>query len=195
MADPAQNTTGPYGLLSQYFSWGASRENNFKDNDPYTTSMKSHPAVKIARSEANTAIAIDCYESCTSDASGKISYNLGKRSFMGQVGDLINTLVGAATGGLIGKEPEYGVIGSFGSNSSWEAGSVSCAEGKATVKMHVENSMSAASMTRYGYSSPDQTFLDPNPLGETGPLASTSQSWDWTEETTFPSAEGCEIKP
>ena len=195
MPDPVSNPTGPYGLLRQYLFGSGRREQHFTQNDPYTAAMRMHPALAATRAEAARRIELDCLFSCTSRARGKIGYSLGKNSLLQNVGDFISTLMGTLTRGLVGKRPEYGVVGSFGSLSTWKATGVSCAEGEATINMHIENSMGAASMTRYSYDDPDDTLLSNDPFGEKAPLATTQQSWDWEEPLFFSGEKGCHVSP
>lgn len=191
MPDPASNTTGPYGLLRQYLLGIGRREQRFTQDDPYTVAMRAHPALTSSRSEMARRIELDCLFSCTSNARGKVAYSLGRNTLLQNIGDFISTMVGTLTGGLIGKDPQYGVIGSFSSSSTWKTSIVTCAEGKATVDMHLENSMGAASMTRYSYDSPSDTLLPNDPFGEGAPFATTQQSWEWEEEVSFEGVTSC----
>ena len=182
--DPSA-TTGPYENLFHYLMPYGSNSFSYDDGDYYTEKMREHPAVVNTLQDAIATIAADCTASCTSSAGGKVRHSLGDNSLLGNILDYLSVGLGTLTGGLIGRDPAYGILGSLSSRSNWHVSSVDCAAGSAVLEIDLSNRMSAASNTRYSYSSPNATLLPENPFGENGPLGTVNQEWRWKEDVRF----------
>jgi RHS repeat-associated protein len=181
-----ENQNGPYSnLIGNYLLGTGSGSQIYGPKAPYTQTMKQHPAIKSQLAGLPSILEKACATSCQPPTSEKIKNDLGALTTVGQVKDFFGTIFGFATDGLVGKDPAYGTVGSFSSGSKWQANSISCKTGKAEIDVSIENRMSAASNTRYGYSSSDQTLLPEDPLGKDYPLRTVEQMWLWQEKITF----------
>lgn len=187
----SRSTPSPWGLVTRFFLPWTNKSSSYQSGDFYTEKMSKHPAVDATRSLASEELSQACRLNCNPLASGRIQNDLGKNSFLTNVKDFGSTIVGFATFGFLGKDPYYGVVGSFGSRSSWNSSEVDCRDGTAKLEMSIQNSMSAESLTRYGYGSANDTILSNDPLGSTGPLGTMQQSWKWTESIRFNPNESC----
>ncbi len=187
---------GAYGSVLRYFDETPDKILNFKDGDYYTARMKLHPAVEQARDALRASFEAACRVVCNPQslpAQTKVSYDLGERSFLGQLLDGAKTLMGFATGGLIGSDPDYGTVGSFSSRSNVTTRDLDCGAGVADVEFSISNNMGMSSNSRFSYDASNgrTSLLPDNPLGPTGHFGTVKQSWDWSERVSFPASHNC----
>lgn len=178
-------TTGPYGLVRKFFSPSDDRSYQFGPRDPYTVVLRSHPAVEQSRTRLSQMLQRVCSirpaPGPETQITTPVRYTPGGGNWWQALWDFGSTMLGFTTGGILGKQPEYGVIGSFGFQSKVKLEDINCDKGTAQASFDIVNDMSAPSFTRYSYSSPDATLLDPNPFGEHNPLGTVTQRWTWDE--------------
>jgi hypothetical protein len=190
------SSLGAYGSLLRYVGITSEKRLNFKPGDYYTEKMKSHPGVSETRKSVQDALATYCRTDCNPEpsvGSGQTSYSLGERGFFGQVWDGIKTVFGAITFGAVGSDPDYGTVGSFSTSSNVKTGKIDCENGTAEANFSVSNRMSASSNTRFSYKGifGITSILPDNPLGETGPLGTVEQNWEWSERLSFDKNPQC----
>ena len=69
----ADDNTGPYGLLSDFFGWGSDKNHAFGPRDPYTVQMQNHPAVSELRDDLSVTLnALCCNETQPAQVCGSI---------------------------------------------------------------------------------------------------------------------------
>lgn len=186
----ATSKAGAYDSLLRYLGFTSQKRLNFKAGDYYTEKMKSHPGVSETRESIEGALATYCRTDCNPEpavASGRASDSLGERGFFGQVWDGVKTFFGVITFGAVGSDPDFGTVGSFSTSSSVKTTEIDCQNGTAEATFSVSNRMSASSNTRFSYEGifGKTSLLPDDPFGETGPLGTVEQNWEWDEQLSF----------
>lgn len=166
---------------------------NFQEDDLYTEKMKTHPALVSTREEIADHLSAACELSCDPIASGRVRYSIGDMSVVGKAWQFIKDMVGFGTSGMIGNDPDFGVVGSFSTRSNWKSSGIDCERGFASVDFSVSNNMGSESGTRFGYSSDraNNSIVGNDPNGPAGEFGTVYQNWDWNEEIEFKANPAC----
>ena len=146
----------------------------FYNGESWTEAMKWNPEVRAVRYTIQQKLIADYKAGVTQDQ-GPVIYNLSQYyNEFGLMLDAANHIFWWLTNGY-GGQNDWNVNGSF--RGQWTATITNACT--ADVHFHLNDVLSASSLTHISYNGPIQSVLPNNPLGPHGPMGNVNIDWFW----------------
>jgi RHS repeat-associated protein len=194
---PAPNkTVTPWELGFEWLMGLGPRHREFTDGDAFAEQMRRHSHIQDKIKPVWEMIKKNCQTCAPTTIETADAYGNYKLDGIAGIGKYMQDYSSLLSAGLLGNLAVT-FIGSYG--AKFELTSMSCCEGRATMRITIDNKSHAASALRppyLGYTGWWNTHIAPkvDRLFKKGPGAETTQKIVLHEEFTFPANKNCSDK-